>query len=262
MTKNNWSLAIFAARETPRVLMRSIAAVLKAAPAGLTIDVLANGNPTLANALKKALSQRLTRPDEVTLRLWHIPHGDKVNAWNQYCHQIWQGQALTFFVDGYARPLPDSLHLLGDAVMGSALAQGGSGVPTVGHSAPVLRANVLKNGGIHGNLCCIKGSFMARIKQRGIRLPVGLYRTDSMMGAMMTYDGPATHDWNDARLLVHSDATWDMDDLVWWRPSSTFIYWSRRLRQARGDLEMEAFKDFFPCTRVRRSCYPPHPMPW
>ncbi|MBK9442489.1 MAG: hypothetical protein IPN53_14780 [Comamonadaceae bacterium] len=53
MTKNNWSLAMFAARETPPVLMRSVAAVLKAAPAGLTIDVLANGNPTLANALKK-----------------------------------------------------------------------------------------------------------------------------------------------------------------------------------------------------------------
>jgi hypothetical protein len=246
MINNNWSLAMFTARETPKMLMRSVAAVLKAAPPGLTIDILANGNPKLGNALSNAICQHPVLPDGVVLRLWHIPHGDKANAWNQYLHQIWRGQTLTFFVDGYVRPLPDALRLLGNAVMGSDHAHGGSGVPTVGHSAAVLRASMLKNGGIHGNLCCMKGSFISRIKQRGIRLPVGLYRTDSMMGTMLACDlGAAPRGWDIARLLVHSEATWDMDDLVWWRASSTYIYWSRRMRQARGDLEIQAFKDFF-----------------
>ncbi|MBV5298719.1 MAG: hypothetical protein JZU64_11480 [Rhodoferax sp.] len=246
MTEINWSLAMFVARETPSVLMRSVAAVLAATRPRMTIEILTNGNTALAQTIAGGLIQGLQIPAAVNLRLWHIPYGDKANAWNQFLHHIWQDQPLAFFVDGYARPRPDALRVLGDAVMGSHCANAGSGVPTIGFSATALRTHMLKNGGFHGNLCCVTGDSIARIKQRGIRLPVGLYRTDSLMETILAYDlDPAINEWDDARVVVHGAASWDTDKLVWWHRSSLLVYWSRQLRQAQGNLEKQAFKDFF-----------------
>ena len=241
-----WGVVLFAARETPDAMRQTIAAAQLAVAEQTTIDVLVNGNASLATAVVALLAAPKAAPANGRLRVWSIPHGDKANAWNQYVHHIWAAEELVFFVDGYARVQPDALQLLGNAVMGSDFALGGSGVPTVGWSADVLRANMLKNGGMHGNLCCVKGTALASMKQRGIRLPVGLYRTDSLMETWLVYDlDPIANKWDDARVLVHGRATWGMDEGRVWHPSSVLAHWRRKLRQAQGNLEMRAFKDFF-----------------
>jgi len=252
-----WGVVLFAAREAPGVLIRSIEAARVAAVGRTTIDVMVNGNASLVTSVVALLQSPGVPQVNGCLRMWSIPHGDKANAWNQYLHHIWRGEEIAFFVDGYVQLQPDALGLLGKAVLDGPGVLGGSGVPTQGRSAKALRANMLVNGGFHGNLCCIQGDVIQRLKDRGIKLPVGLYRTDSLMGAFLAYNlDPGTDPWADERIAVHPDASWRVDAQPVWHVSALRSHWKRMLRQARGVLELAAFREH---AAVRR--LPPERLP-
>jgi len=246
-----WGLAIFASRESVNVLSQTLQAARQAAPAGTQIDVLVNGNPALAQGLAHTLSATQS------LRVWSIPLADKANAWNQYIHQIWAGEDIAFFIDGYVRLNPDAVELLGGAVQENALALGGTGVPTMGRSAKALRENMIINTGFHGNFCCIKGSTIGRMRDQKIQLPVGLYRTDSLMGAILSYAlDPSRHVWEDHRIHVHPQASWQINPARWWRLKDLQGYAMRHLRQARGTLEKAAFADHLVNQRLSPTALP------
>jgi len=242
-----WGLAIFASRESVNVLSQTLQAARQAAPAGTQIDVLVNGNPALAQGLAHTLSATQS------LRVWSIPLADKANAWNQYIHQIWSGEEIAFFVDGYVRLNPDAVELLGNAVEANVQALGGTGVPTMGRSAKTLRENMIINTGFHGNFCCIKGDTLRQMRDQKVRLPVGLYRTDALMGAFLCYAlDPRSHDWEDFRIHVHPTASWQIDPAKWWRARDMHAYLKRYFRQMRGKLENAAFADHL----ANRRCSP------
>ena len=245
-----WALVIFASREKQPALLKTIQVAAVAAEGRASIEVLVNGNPQLAADISRHLMDSAgaeigkdvasmnARPH---IRIWSIPLGDKANAWNQYIHQIWADKELAFFVDGYVRLNSDAVQLLGSAVMSDDLALGGSGVPTKGRSAIALRHNLIVNTGFHGNFCCIKGKALAQMRDARITLPIGLYRTDALMGAFLCYAlNPATHVWKDNRILVHPTASWDVDLVRWWRPRDLVAVIKRYARQAQGRLENKA----------------------
>lgn len=241
-----WGIAIFAARESAATVQASIAAAEAAALPGARIDVLVNGNRALLEQVVADCRQRDRDTRNVRIQIWFIPLGDKANAWNQYFHHIWSGEALAFFIDGYVQVHADALALLGHAVMAQDSVLGGTGVPTVGRSAAQLRHNLLKNGGIHGNLCCVKGSVIERMRARDIRLPVGLYRTDSLVETFLVYDlDPVSHAWDDGRVLVHPHASWAISVAKPWSLANLRARLSRAVRQASGELEKSAFKTLF-----------------
>lgn len=252
-----WALVIFACRESLPQLRQTLAAALVSASTCAAIHVLVNGNPALANALAAELTKRQTddayRENGPALKVWSIPLGDKANAWNQYIHQIWAGEDIAFFIDGYVRLNVDAVELLGNAVATNPLALGGTGVPTIGRSAKALREDLIANVGYHGNFCCIKGKTLGQMRHQHIRLPVGLYRTDSLMGAILSYAlDPGRHVWEDYRIHVHPKASWQIDPARWWRLKDLQTYVRRYLRQARGSLEKAAFADHL----VARLCPP------
>ncbi|MEH3086149.1 MAG: hypothetical protein PGN26_06345 [Xylophilus ampelinus] len=254
------AIVVFASRESLPVLQRSIdAARAAAAPAGLyRIEVVVNGNPPLAQALAQAQPGVRSSGPAVPLRVWSIALGDKANAWSQYFHAIWQGEALAFFMDGYVRPNPDAAQLLGDAVLRDPVALGGSGVPTVGRTARALRSDMLQHGGFHGNFCCIKGEVIAQWRAEGFRLPVGLYRGDSLLGAVLRFGlRPQSEAWNPRRIHVHGDASWTTDAKRWWSPADLLGQLRRLRRQARGLLENEAVKHHFLKLREAPTALPP-----
>jgi hypothetical protein len=260
-----WGVVVFAARENVRSLCRTLNAVSTAAslcPASTVIDVLVNGNDELATTLSNELQSRSPRVCPLggksqSIRVWSIPVADKANAWNSYVHSIWNGEGVSFFVDGYARPHPLALNNLGVAVIESDFALGGTGVPTCGRSAPALAASMKKNGGFHGNLCCIGGATLSELKLRGIRIPLGLYRTDALMGALLSFAlDPSRHEWDHSRIAVVGEATWDVDPKHWWSIKDIRSQLARLFRQHRGALENEAVKYLL---AIRRE--PPETLP-
>lgn len=251
-----WVVVIFACRESLPQLRQTLDAALLSAASCATIHVLVNGNPTLAAALVTELAQRRIASAQFdtspAVQVWSIPLGDKANAWNQYIHQIWAGEEIAFFIDGYVRVKANAIELLGHAVINNDHALGGSGVPTMGRTAMALRQDIITNLGFHGNFCCIKGAAIRQMRDQHIRLPMGLYRTDGLMRAILVYSlDPGRHAWDESRIHVHPDATWQIDPAHWWRIQDVRAFFKRHFRQVRGKLENAALKDHL--TRRRRS---------
>ncbi len=238
----SWSVAIFTSREDPPTLIRTIVAVAAAARAvPTTIDVLVDGNAATASALATWSPAGLG--DGSAIRLWSVPWRDKGCTWNRYVHEIAPAADVAFFIDGYVRPRPDSFGLLATLLAERRDAWAATGVPTVGRSAAKLAATMRADGGLHGNLYALRRSVIDRFRQRDFRPPLGIYRNDSLIGAVAMFAGdPANEPWTPSRVAVAADASWDNDVVSPWSVAGLRGWWRRRLRQAQGDLENAAIR--------------------
>lgn len=253
------AVAVFSSRETPDTLLATVrAAIVAAGPQG-RVDVLVNGNRALAHAIGERVSDPAACPEpgRTAVRVWFIACADKAHTWNVYVAEIWAPGDIAFFVDGYARVRADAFVSLRACLGADAKCLGATGVPTRGRSAARLTASMRSRGGIHGNCYAIKGEVMARLKARRIRLPRGLYRTDSTIGAVLSFDlDPAANSWDPGRIAVQEDATWDIDAGRWWKPADLRAQIKRALRQGQGVLENQAVRDHL---AIRRQ--PPETLP-
>jgi hypothetical protein len=237
-----WSVAIFSSRETEATLLLSIAAAATAvAGVEAVIDVIINGNPLMADGIGRHIAENGrflgNRP---RIRVWSIGIADKSNALNQYIHEIWPGSEIAFFIDGYVQVLPDALVHIGNGLEKVRDALAGSGVATMGSSAEAHR----KSGEPHGNLFAIRGQVLADFRRVGFRLPLGLYRTDATLFAVIRFRlNPADHEWDPRRILVVPQATWIFRPLSWWKPNDIRSHVKRMMRQAQGDLENLAVRE-------------------
>lgn len=230
----SWSVAIFSSRETIGTLLATIQAAAKScADEPSIIDVIINGNRGLAETTQSVIKAalQLSLPSK-RVRVWHIPVPDKAHAWNQYLHDIWPRSEIAFFVDGYAQVMPDAFTAIADGLRVAPDALAATGVPSHGRSAKILREQLLKSGGIHGNLYALRGTVMTELRSRGYRLPLGIYRTDPTLGAAINFClDPARHQWDPKRVLVQPNATWHIPPRSW-RIEEIRTQWRRMLRQA------------------------------
>jgi len=246
--KYDWSICILSSRETCSTLLASIeAAVLASNERNTLLDVVINGNTDLTNNLVKALALKSDDGFGNRVRVFNLNLGDKASAWNTYIHNIWVGSDLVFFMDGYARPCLDALLQIEHGLTNKPEALASTGVPTMGHSADYLREGMLREGGIHGNLFAIKGNVCLDIKAAHFFLPVGIYRTDSTIAAVLAYNlDPKRYTWNlKERIFVNQDATWLIDDQKLWSVGFFKSLFKRRIRQAQGNLENLAIREHF-----------------
>jgi len=249
---SSWSVAIIAARESAATLSRAIKAALAACHTHEAVmDVLINGNPDLAQETAALAAQGTFPCGSVTLRIWSTPVGDKAHAWNQYVHDIWPGSDVAFFVDGYAEVRPDAFTLLDRGLAAAPDALGATGVPSSGRSAARHREHMLREGGFHGNMHALSGTALDTLRKKGIRLPLGLYRTDSLIGAALLYKlAPETARWDTVRVVVAADATWDVPGLDTLTLKNIVSQIKRTLRQAQGDLENQAVREHLSVRRL------------
>lgn len=253
-----WTVALFAARESCETLTLSLQAAIRACgTVPCDIVLLVNGNDALAQAAIGVVDGLSDLPATCGVHLWNIAPGDKAHAWNQFMHEIATDTDLCFFVDGYVQVWPESFGLLAAALAAQPAALAATGVPTVGRSAAALRSQMLASGGLHGNLYVFPRRVMQSLQARGFRLPRGLYRNDSLLGALCNYNlDPAGAAWNPQRVLVHPNVSWALQEghaspLTWLRGQ-----FKRMLRQAQGELENVAVRDHFSLRKL-----PPETLP-
>jgi hypothetical protein len=243
------SVAIIASREDVATLSNCIASVIRACKGNaVVIDVLVNGNPQLAH---DTVQTRLVCPERCHLRIWSIQQGDKAHAWNEYVHRIWPRQGDAIFLDGYVEVCADAFDALDTALASAPEALGATGVPTSGRSAAQLRAQMLREGGFHGNLNVLRADVIHRLRTSGFRLPLGLYRTDSLTGALLMFGlDPATHTWDKQRIAVVPGAAWNVRALGHLSYKNIISQWKRILRQAQGELENRAVREHLAVKRL------------
>jgi hypothetical protein len=252
-----WSVAISSSRETPAALARCIDAAITACGGHTAIiDVLVNGNPDLAMQLDKSVRPELS--GDISVRIWSISAGDKAHAWNEYLHRIWPRGSPAFFIDGYAEVRPGALAALEQHLDNSADVLGATGVPTSGRSAGKLREQMLKSGGIHGNLYAICAEAMAGLREQGFKLPLGLYRTDPLIGAVLMFRlDPSAYRWEPRRVAVVPSAIWDVHGISELTIKNLRTQVKRMLRQAQGDLENYAVREHLAIQKLSPQDLPP-----
>ena len=246
----SWSIAIFAARESTAVLAASIRAALAACKGrSAIINVLINGNQALAQELATMVD--CWDSGSCDLQLWSISTPDKAHTWNEYAHRIWTPGSLAFFVDGYARVMPDAFREIEQHLVKAPESWCASGVPTCGRSATSIREEMLRSGGIHGNLYSVSSKGMESIRTTGFRLPLGLYRTDPLLGAALIFRlDPANNTWEPKRITVVATATWQVDNQSLWSLQSIQGQLKRMVRQAQGELENRAAREHMAIKRL------------
>lgn len=244
--ESRWSVAIFSSRESIDTLASSIDAVLTAvSDTPAVVDVIVNGNRSLADAAARfAQTSPVAGSEPTIIRTWFLEVADKAYAWNTYVHEIWEGADLAYFVDGYVRVMPDAFALIANGLSCAPDKLAASGIPTVGRSSKALRKQMLKTGGIHGNLYMLRGEVLKQLCVRGFRLPIGIYRNDALLGAVICFGlNPAKNGWDRRRIYVHPHATWVNPTLAWWRLGDLWRHGKKIMRQAQGILENHAVRD-------------------
>lgn len=243
------TVAIFSSREDLQTLLRTIEATKHAVKcAQACVDVVVNGNRTLADALRVALEAPSAPESDTTgrtLRVWFVTMGDKAHAWNEYTRRIWPRSQLAFFVDGMARPHAGAFEAIASGVAGNTEAWGATAVPTHGMSARSMRKMLRTEGGIMGNLYAVRGDTLQQLVDSGFGLPRGIYRTDPLLAAALCFSlDPANNTWNPKRIHVEWAASWDYDALKWWRVGDLLTHFRRVQRQQQGVLETAAIKQW------------------
>src|SRR5438270_3938822 len=114
--------------------MGTIQASRAASDERTTIDVIINGNRSLADAASAWSDSSLAN-----VRIWFLETLDKAHAWNEYLQRIWTSSNVAFFMDGYVRVMPDALRLLAAKLADDKKALSVSAVPTYGRSAAFHR---------------------------------------------------------------------------------------------------------------------------
>ncbi len=177
-------------------------------------------------------------------RIFFIAEGDKANAFNHFIQHLRPTAETYFFVDAYACVQPDALHLLDQALARTPQAQAAAAVPCTGRSAARLRAEMIRDPGLHGSLFALRGSFVQRLATLGVALPVGLYRGDGLIGSLVLHDLDAVHGgWDGSRIVVEPRASWAAPSLKPWRWRDVRRHWHRLIQQGRGRLQWAAIRE-------------------
>ena len=204
--------------------------------------MLVNGNESLAHRCAEQFRQSTYCP----IRIFHFSYADKAETWNEYVHSFHPGGDYTFFLDGYAAVEPQALLALVHAHRAQPEALAASGIQRYGPSARRVLAWQMARGGLSGNLYMLPYSTISRLRQARFRLPVGIYRTDSTLGAALFIDlDPERAVWNPNRIVTVPQASFTYPIPRFWRWKDLRMFARRRMRQARGLLENRAIRDHF-----------------
>lgn len=234
-TAADWSVAVFSSRESVSHLQKVVAACeLACRERSAIIDVIVNGNASLAAEFRQSLVSPANPSSAATVRVWHVALGDKSHAWNTYIHEIRPGGAFTFFIDGYVEVLEDAFLKLEAALTTNPNAKAATGVDVMGRSAQKQASFQIAISGIHGNLYSMRRDVILQTRESGFRLPLGLYRTDAVLESCLKFNfDPATSAWDPSRILVLTNVHWRRPVLSAWRPTEPSRVF-RRAQSLRG----------------------------
>lgn len=240
--KPEWQVAVFCQNERSRIgaCLTSIVAAI-GLRRGL-ITVIINGSNDGSEVAAQVASAEIKTP----IQIFCIPHADKANAINCFLHDrhLRVDAELYFFIDGYTTVSPDALRAIATSLIHCSGAVAATGVAGNGRTETRSARQTIDVGGVmHGQLYALKPDFVRRMVEAGIRLPIGLYRGDGLLGSMAAHDLDAMgQPWMNSRLIGVAEATFEIDALSLFRLRDLRRQFRRKVRQMRGKLETAAIK--------------------
>ncbi len=224
----SWPIAVFAHNEAGHIVQCLESLTDAARGHDITAYVLVNGctDSTLGVVEEYCRGNSWARPINIQL-------GDKANAWNAFVHEYAPESNIYFFVDGDVRAASGSLLELDSALRNSTGINAAAAVPGSGRNRAVAVERMKQESGLAGNLYALSGEFVANIRRKGVRLPIGFIGEDGLVGALALWDlDPVGKSWDSKRVTVCTDAKFHFDSLSLWKPGDWRLYWRRRISYA------------------------------
>jgi len=239
------SVTIFSSREDSNTLLTTLKKTIEASSLEqTTINIIVNGNSHLSSQMSNELKD--INPNNSAINLWSIPLGDKANAWNAFIHHIYDQEEIAIFIDGYVKVRADAFDNLARALINDDHAFASSGAPPLNEKNNTQRNEMLRNGGIHGNLCAVKGGTLKTLQEINATLPLGIYRTDGTLGALLCFNlSPDNYAWDTTRIIVTPDASWNTNPKKTTTLHKVTSQLKRITRQGKGVIENRALHDLF-----------------
>jgi glycosyltransferase involved in cell wall biosynthesis len=236
MAERVWPVMVLAHNEE-RHIEACLDSIFDADPgAPFAVYVMANGCTDATEAIVARYAEREPRVHLVSLRL-----GDKCNAWNVFVHDTMPnacpGQAAYFFMDGDARAIAGSFSAMLRLLDLEPYAQAVGAPPASGRSMRRDREELLRERGLVANLYALRGSFVARCRQHGVRIPLRLEGDDGLVGALVRWNLDPQQPMNEKLIAPCADAGFLFEPFALSRLSDWRAYWKRMVRYGRRRYE-------------------------
>ncbi len=237
----DWNVAVFCRNEAPYIAdcLRCLAQAIAGHNAMVTLIV--NGSTDDSANLAREAAQR----HGLTASVYGIAHGDKANAINQFIYNIRESARLYFFVDGYTRVSATAFRAMDACLTQRPHVVAATGVAANGRTMRLATPATLASGGrLHGQLHGLRCDFLDRMVGRGIRVPIGLYYGDGLVGSMAMHDLDSLNiEWDTTRIAGLADASYEIPTLSLFRLRDLRRQFNRKIRQMRGRLENAAIRE-------------------
>lgn len=234
----DWHVAIYVANEAERLAASIASVVAELAGTNYRITVLLNGSHDGSVAIAVAAAKRFPG-----IEVYSIRYADKSNSINQFYHHLRAQARLYASVDGYVVVRPGAFAALAAHMAAHPHASTVSGFAVNGRTLPRPDTIRPRAGRVMGGMHVLRPRFLDGIVARQLRLPVGLYRGDGLIGSLAAHDLDALGTkWDDQRILSEPTALVEVQRLSLFRPSHLLRQFRRRLRQMRGRIENAALE--------------------
>jgi Glycosyl transferase family 2 len=178
---------------------RRIARCLRSLPLAdpdVAVHVVVNGSSDQTAEIAREIAA-----PHPNVRVHVYEEGGKARSWNQLVFGDLSGFSETHvFVDGDAEIAAGSVPALVRALAQHPGANASSGLPLNGRNAASYRSEVEAVGGLFGDLYAVRGTFLDRMKQRGLRLPRDVVGDDGLIASLAKTDLAGLEDWDDRRV--------------------------------------------------------------
>lgn len=195
-SKPSICIAVLAHNEEAR-----IAACLNSLPLGekdVAIHVLVNGSTDATAAIAGGVAAAARN-----VRVHIYREGGKARSWNRFLFDDLNSFHEThIFVDGDAEITPGSIEALRQTLKQKPQANAASGLPMNGRKMAYYQQAMQREHGLFGDLYALRGNFLRRMKQGGIRLPDDVIGEDGLICAMAKTDLADESCWNNERVVV------------------------------------------------------------
>jgi hypothetical protein len=239
-TQWDWNVAVFCRNEQASIgrCIESIAEGSRTRRTLITLIVNGCTDDSAAVALEAA------RRSGIPIAIYAIPYGDKSNAMNRFYYDLRARASFYFFVDAYAKIGANALAEMEACLATRPDVVAATGVALNGRTMHRHSEQTLTEGGqLHGQLHALRLDFIDRMVARKIRVPIGLYRGDGLIGSMVMHDLDPRHvQWENKRIGGSAGATYEIPVLSVFRIQDLKRQFHRKTRQMRGILENLAIR--------------------
>ncbi len=240
---------------------RRIACCLESLPLGrddVAIHVVVNGSTDGTARIAREIAARAGN-----VVVHDYKEGGKSRSWNRFVFDTLPSfHDVHVFVDGDAELTPGSVDALARCLARNQGANAASGLPCNGRRVDFYRAEVERTHGMFGDLYALRGSFLAAMKQAGVRLPDDLIGDDGLIGAMAKTNLGPESGWDDSRIVTCHDAGFLCEPVSPWSVRALRMQWSRMVnysvRHFQNQMISPIMREQGPSglPRLMRSLYP------